>query len=165
MTPRGGGRVGSVPASEYVRSVRTRIGSEYLLLPGVSAVIREGDRFLLARHKDSGRWSLIGGGIEPGESPESAVQREVAEELGVHATVLGIVGAYGGPLLEHIYPNGDHVGYVTVAFRCSLSGADLALEHTELIETQWFSPAEARRLHRHAWIDRVLDDAAAPTVR
>lgn len=52
--------------SEYVQSIRERIGNDFLLLPAVTAVIREGDRFLLARDAFSRQWTLIGGGIEPG---------------------------------------------------------------------------------------------------
>lgn len=66
--------------SDYVASIRSRIGTDLLLLPGVTAVIRDDDRFLLARHRHSGLWSLIGGGVEPGEEPVAALLREVLEE-------------------------------------------------------------------------------------
>ena len=130
------------------------------LLPAVTAVIQDADRYLLARHRDSQLWSLVGGGIEPGESPEAAVQREVFEELGVKPAVHGIIGAYGGRPLENTYPNGDRVGYITVAYRCSLPSVDLTLERAEILETRWVSISEARELARHEWIDQVLDDAA-----
>ena len=46
----------------------------------------ERDRLLLTqlapRTGAAGRWNLPGGGIDPGESPEAAVVREVAEETG-----------------------------------------------------------------------------------
>lgn len=90
-----------MPRSEYVQSIRDRIGGELLLLPGVTAVIRESERLVLARHADSGVWSLIGGAVEPGEEPLDAVVREVQEETGATPRVHGIVGAYGGrPLME-----------------------------------------------------------------
>jgi 8-oxo-dGTP pyrophosphatase MutT (NUDIX family) len=151
-----------MPASHYVRDIRSRIGTDFLMLPAVTAVIQDGDRFLLARHRDSHRWSLIGGGIEPGEQPYDAVRREVSEELGVEATVLGLVGAYGGKALEAVYPNGDRVGYVTVAYRCALpAGAHFTLEAAELVETRWVPKAGVGSLDHHRWIERVLDDAAA----
>ena len=42
-----------MPMSDYVASIRSQIGHDFLLLPGVTAVIRDGDRFLLARHRHS----------------------------------------------------------------------------------------------------------------
>lgn len=146
-----------MPASEYVRSLRERIGSGYLLLPGVTAVIRDDDRFLLARQRDSERWSLIGGGIEPGEDPGTALLREVREELGVDSD---IIGAYGGATLEHVYPNGDHVGYVTVAYLCSLRTSSFLLDEDEELETRWATLAELTELDHHERIDQVLTDAA-----
>ncbi|TCU43205.1 ADP-ribose pyrophosphatase YjhB (NUDIX family) [Curtobacterium sp. PhB146] len=149
-----------MPASEYVRSLRARIGSGYLLLPGVTAVIRDDDRLLLARQRDSGRWSLIGGGIEPGEDPSTALLREVREELGVDIDIIRIIGAYGGATLEYVYPNGDQVGYVTVVYLCSLRTSSFVLDEHEVLETRWATLAELTELDHHEWIDQVLTDAA-----
>jgi len=148
-----------MPASAYVRSLRDRIGGDYLLLPGVTAVVQDGDRFLLVRQSDSGRWSLIGGGVEPGEEPRAALLREVREELGVDVEIAEIVGAYGGAALESVYPNGDHVGYVTIAYRCSLTSSSFSLEDDEVLDTRWVTLAGLGELDHHGWIDRVLADA------
>lgn len=148
-----------MPASEYVRSLRKRIGRSYLLLPGVTAVVQDGDRFLLARQRDSGRWSLIGGGVEPGEEPRSALAREVREELGVGIDIVRIIGAYGGSALENVYLNGDRVGYVTVAYLCTLHASSFTLDDHEVLETRWVTLAELARLDHREWIGRVLADA------
>ncbi|MBT1683292.1 NUDIX domain-containing protein [Curtobacterium flaccumfaciens] len=148
-----------MPASQYVRLLRERIGSSYLLLPGVTAVIRDDDRFLLARQRDSERWSLIGGCIEPGEDPRVALLREVREELGVGSDVIRIIGAYGGAALENVYPNGDQVGYVTVAYLCSLHTSSFLLDEDEVLETRWATLDELTELDHHEWIDQVLIDA------
>lgn len=145
--------------SDYVRDIRSRIGADFLLLPAVTAVIQDGDRLLLARQRHSRRWSLIGGGVEPGEQPRTAVRREVREEIGVDATVGAVVGAYGGTALETVYPNGDRVGYVTIAYRCTLPTHNLNLETAELLETRWVTRAELATLDRHEWIDEVILDA------
>lgn len=57
----------------------------------VAAVIADGDRVLACRrapHKDAaGRWEFPGGKVEPGETPEEALAREILEELGVRIRV------------------------------------------------------------------------------
>ena len=149
-----------MPRSEYIQSIRDRVGNDFLLLPGVSAVIRDGDRFLLARHAHSGLWSLIGGGIEPGEEPAEALRREVLEETGARVRVAGIIGAYGGEPLMVEYPNGDRVGYVTVAYDCELL-SPAAPDQDELLELGWFERDAIAALPRRTWIDRVIADTAA----
>jgi 8-oxo-dGTP pyrophosphatase MutT (NUDIX family) len=146
-----------MPRSDYVASIRGRIGNDLLLLPGVTAVIRDEDRFLLARHAHSGLWSLIGGAVEPGEEPADAVIREVHEETGAKVRVDGIVGAYGGqPMMVH-YPNGDRVAYVTTAYECHLLSTPRP-DMDELLEVGWFRRETIPELPRRAWIDRVIGD-------
>jgi len=66
------------------RAERTRIVPHQRV--AAYAVVVEQDRLLLTqlapRTGAAGRWNLPGGGIDPGESPEAAVVREVAEETG-----------------------------------------------------------------------------------
>ncbi len=126
----------------------------------MTAVIRAENRFLVARQRDSGRWSLIGGGIEPGEDPRAALTREVREELSVHVDIIRVIGAYGGTALETVYPTGDQVGYVTVAYLCALDTSPLLLDRDEVLEIRWVTLTELDTLDRHEWIDQVLADAA-----
>jgi 8-oxo-dGTP diphosphatase len=143
--------------SNYVASIRARVGNDFLLLPGVTAVIHDREKFMLARHRHSGLWSLVGGGIEPGEEPADALRREVVEETGAQIQIRGIVGAYGGEPMMVTYPNGDQVGYVTVAYDCELlSVASPDLE--ELLEIGWFERSTIKSLPRRDWIDRVIDE-------
>lgn len=146
--------------STYVTGLRTRVGHDLLLLPAVTAVIRDGDRHLLARHNGATIWGTIGGGIEPGEEPADAVAREVFEEIGVAPRVGAIVGAYGGSDFVFAYPNGDQVSYVTIAFLCEVpSGSRFVFADDELAEARWFTREEITSLAREAWVDRILDDA------
>jgi 8-oxo-dGTP pyrophosphatase MutT (NUDIX family) len=59
----------------------------------VAVVIRNGDRFaaIRAAHRD-GRVGFIGGGIDPGESPEAAAIREAKEECGLDVTGIRLAG-------------------------------------------------------------------------
>jgi len=148
-----------MPTSEYIATIRSRIGTDLLLLPGATAVIRDRDRFMLARHRHSGLWSLMGGAVEPGEEPAEALHREVGEETGALVRIRGIVGVYGGEPLMVTYPNGDRVGYVTTAFDCELL-SDAVADQDELLEVGWFSREEIATLARRDWIDRVITDAS-----
>ncbi|MCX7622790.1 MAG: NUDIX domain-containing protein [Thermomicrobium sp.] len=61
----------------------------------VGGIVRRGDSILLVRQRygpSRGRYLFPGGLVEPGETLDQAVLREVAEETGVRAVVRGIVG-------------------------------------------------------------------------
>lgn len=57
------------------------------------AVVRDGDAWLMLRHRRHGRvhWEIPGGHVDAGESLEEAARREVAEETGVDVVVGGVV--------------------------------------------------------------------------
>jgi 8-oxo-dGTP pyrophosphatase MutT (NUDIX family) len=45
--------------------------------------VLDGERLLLTKRSDNGQWCLPGGGIDPGERPAEAAEREVLEETGL----------------------------------------------------------------------------------
>jgi 8-oxo-dGTP diphosphatase len=56
------------------------------------AIVRApGQRVLLVRFEfpEATRWALPGGGLDPGEDHETALRRELREELGLHANTIG----------------------------------------------------------------------------
>ncbi len=127
-----------MPVSPYVARLRAHIGHDLLLLPGVSAVVRDGaGRILLARRSDNGRWSLPAGIIDPGEQPADAVLREVFEETGVHAEIERLGGVATHPV---VYPNGDECEYLNVWFRCRAVGGEPRVDQDESLEVGWFAP-------------------------
>ena len=63
----------------------------------VGAVVFRRDEVLLVRRGRppfAGHWSIPGGKVEPGETMREAVLREVAEETGVRARVIGLIDAF-----------------------------------------------------------------------
>ena len=57
----------------------------------VAAIIQRDGRILIGQRKDLGhhplKWEFPGGKVEPGETPEAALIRELQEELGIHARI------------------------------------------------------------------------------
>ena len=86
----------------------------------VSAVVRqrgEPDRILLMRRSDNEHWGLPGGYVEPGESVQSAAQREVREETGYEIEVGRLVGVYSDPRMQVIdYGRGRRVHAINLCF-------------------------------------------------
>src|ERR671933_462088 len=83
-------------------------GEELLVCAGMLALVHDGaDRILLARKPGWGRrYSILAGFVEPGESLEECVRREVYEEAGVLLTDLAYAGSQPWP-----YPSQLMIGF------------------------------------------------------
>lgn len=68
----------------------------------VVVVVRRGGRYLVLRRVPErlGYWNLVAGGVEPGEAPADAAQRELLEETGLDAEVDQLPIALTYSLLE-----------------------------------------------------------------
>lgn len=92
------------------------------MLPSVAAVIFDAEERLLLQRKGRGEgWSLPAGAIEPGETPQQAIVREVLEETGLTVTNAEVLAVFGGKEFRYEYPNGDRVEYLVVLFKCVTS--------------------------------------------
>ncbi len=132
-----------MPISEYLRDLRRMIGPRLLLMPGVSALVRDaGGRILLMHRADDGRWGLPAGAVDPGESPAEAVVREVREETGLIVRPTRVAGVFGGARFRHRYGNGDEVEYTVIVFDCEITGGELAPRDGEALELRYFTPDE-----------------------
>lgn len=111
--------------------------------PAVIMSVRDSaDRLLLARNANfRGRFhSVLAGFVEPGESLEGAVAREVAEEVGLDVEEVQYVGSQPWP-----FPRSLMLG-----FRAWVPGStELTLQDDEIAEASWFSREE---------LDRALQD-------
>jgi mutator protein MutT len=104
----------------------------------VAAVIQNQGRYLVCRRppgkRHAGLWEFAGGKIEPGETVEQAVKRELAEELGVKA------GRVGSRLFTARDP-GKNLWILFV--QVEIESRPIPLEHSGL---QWLCPKELARL-------------------
>ncbi len=107
----------------------------------VGAVFHDGQRFLACRKKPGkpleGHWEFPGGKIEPGETPQQALAREIHEELNLKAEV-------GAKLATTTYEY-EFATIELTTFYCTLVDGDLRL--TDHDETKWVTPAEAASLN------------------
>ena len=129
--------------SPYYQHLRTSAGSGLLLIPSVAAVIHDELGRLLLQEKHDGSWSLPAGAIEPGERPEEAVAREVAEETGLSCVTCEVISVLGGPEFRFTYSNGDRVEYLIVLFRCGVEpGSSAFTDHEETRSLRYFERAD-----------------------
>ena len=143
--------------SDYLKDLRALIGTKLVLMPSVAAVIRDDrGRVLLARHSTGGVWSTPGGAIDPDETPQDAVVREVWEELRLDVAPLRCLGTFGGREFRITYANGDEVAYVITAFECRLLGGDIRPDGDEVLEAGWFAVDELDGLVLSDWARSVL---------
>ena len=104
------------------------------LSPSIIVLVRKGDEMLLARNARwrHGTYSTIAGFVEPGESIEQAVHREVFEEVGLAVSRLRYMGSQPWP-----FPNSLMLG-----FHADYAGGDIVCQEEEIDEARWFHYAE-----------------------
>lgn len=124
--------------------IRKLVGTRPLFNVGVSVVLlNECGEWLLQRRSDSGLWGMPGGGLEPGERFEAAAARELLEETGLTDVPLWPAGSLSGLEGHHVYPHGDEVYMVGLAFRGVLSTEQFARATLgtdgETLELRFFS--------------------------
>ena len=102
----------------------------------IMAVVDEDDRLLLGRQSawPEGRFSTLAGFVEPGESLEQAVRREVEEEVGVVIGEVDYLGSQPWP-----FPSSLMLGFVAHAKSVEIDGGD-----GEIAEARWFTRSGLR---------------------
>ncbi len=118
--------------------------------PAVIVLIRKGNEILLARSPNSppGMYSLIAGFIEPGESAEAAVVREVKEEVGIKIRDIRYFGTQAWP-----FPNSLMIG-----FTAEYDSGDIQPDGFEIEDAKWFSADKLPSLPGKISISRKLID-------
>lgn len=148
-----------MPISDYLKNLRTHVGTELLLVPSVSALFYDDrGRILLARHAEGNLWATPGGSVDPNESPADAVVREVWEETSLLAEPVRILGVYGGPDFEVTYPNGDRVTYLMTVFECRIVGGEMRPDGVEILELAYVAQSDLAGLDLSPWALKVLPD-------
>ena len=100
------------------------------LSPSIIVCVNKGEEILLARnaHARGNFYSTIAGFVEPGESIEETVHREVFEEVGIRVHKLKYFGSQSWP-----FPNSLMFG-----FHAEYDSGELTLQKEEIADAQWF---------------------------
>ena len=100
------------------------------LSPAIIVLVKNGNTILLVRSKNApqGRLSLVAGFVEPGETIEHAVHREVKEETGITITNVRYLASEPWP-----FPNSLMIG-----FEADYAGGELKPDGYEIETAGWF---------------------------
>ncbi len=120
------------------------------LSPAVIMSVERGDEILLGRAPrfPKGMYSTLAGFVDPGETLEDAVSREVKEEVGIQIKNIRYFGSQPWP-----FPNSLMVG-----FTADYAGGNLRIDTSELEDAKWFPVNELPRRPSRISIARALID-------
>ncbi len=126
------------------------------IAPAMMVLVKKGRAILLARNAAvpaGGRMSALAGFLEPGESVEEAVHREVHEEVGLFVKDLRYFASQSWP-----FP-----GSLMIAFTAEYADGDIKVDASEIAEARWFGPGDTLpELSPPQSISRALVEANLP---
>jgi NAD+ diphosphatase len=120
------------------------------LAPAIIVLVERGNQLLLARsrHFMPGMYSVLAGFVEPGESLEEAVVREVKEEVGIEIQDIKYFGSQPWP-----FPHSLMIG-----FTATYAGGEISLDDKEIEDAGWFTARNLPRIPGKISIARKLID-------
>ncbi|CAM3354197.1 8-oxo-dGTP diphosphatase [Deinococcus saxicola] len=131
------------PIGNYLMDLRKLVGARPLFAPGANVLVTDDqNRLLLLRHGGTGKWTVPGGSLEPGESFEDCARRELFEETGLSAGKLEPLEMFCGPEYRFTYLHGDVVDNVSVLYRAQSVTGQLTPQDGEVLGVGWFGMAE-----------------------
>ena len=125
--------------------------------PAMMALVTRGKEVLLARASrfTTGMFSALAGFVEPGETIEDCVRREVREEVGVEVTDITYFASQ-----SWAFPHS-----LMIAYTATWAGGEIRIDDTEIAEARWFHVDELPKLPMSVSIARRLIDATAAKLR
>lgn len=101
--------------------------------PAVIMLVTDGERCVLGKRPGLGRWTVLAGFVEPGETLEAAVAREVKEEVGLTVSSVRYIGSQPWPFPANLM----------LGFEARADYAELRVDE-ELDDARWFTREELR---------------------
>ncbi len=125
--------------------------SAYYRVSVKAIAVDETGRFMLSREAD-GKWDMLGGGLDHGEEPIMALQREIKEETGLEITHVSDTPKY--------FVTGPRFGHDTfvanVIYEVKLVNLDFT-PSDECQELKFFTVDEARKLNVFPTVEKFLE--------
>jgi NAD+ diphosphatase len=120
------------------------------LNPAVIMAVVRNDQILLATNKrfKGAMFSVLAGFVEPGETLEDCVEREIREEVGIAVKNIQYFGSQ-----PWLFPNSLMIGFVA-----EYAGGEITIDNQEITEAGWFSRSDLPRLPHSISIARRLID-------
>ena len=136
---------------------KCRLSAYPRVAPATMMLVRRDDELLLGRspHFPPGMYSALAGFVEPGESLEQCVAREVAEEVGVRVRNIRYFASQSWP-----FPHS-----LMIAFVCEWRDGELKRQDAEIEDAKWFEVLQLPKLPSRISIARRLIDAVADEMR
>ena len=120
------------------------------LSPAVIVAIIKNNRILLARNRRFKMpfYSVLAGFVEPGESLEECVRREIKEEVGITVKNVRYFGSQPWPFPDSLM----------IAFVADYAAGEIVVDRSEIIEAAWFSKKNLPKIPPKISIARQLID-------
>jgi NAD+ diphosphatase len=125
--------------------------------PAMMALVTRGKELLLARANrfTTGMFSALAGFVEPGETIEDCVRREVREEVGIEVDGITYFASQ-----SWAFPHS-----LMIAYTATWAGGDIRIDDQEIAEARWFHVDELPKLPMSVSIARRLIEATAARLR
>ena len=101
---------------------------------------------MIFQRRPKGRYSVLAGFVEPGETLEECVRREVREEVGLEIKNIHYFGSQPWP-----FPNSLMIG-----FTAEYAGGDIVIDNNEILDANWFAASALQDVPGKPTISRQL---------
>jgi len=132
----------ALPEPEVRERLARELGYQSAKVGADAAIFDDDGRVLLVHRSDDHRWGLIAGWVDPGETPQDTVVREVREEVDLEVTGFELVDVVGRPAGTRFGPH----AVVSVLYHCTVAPGPVTISH-EATDAGYHHPEDIHEWH------------------